>query len=98
MPISKDEFNRGETRNSYEEIVYQILVDGNAYSLGELEQEVGIAPKSKDPIDLGLYILNGFVFKLDLDDMVKAGKLVSKEVKTKSGGSNTYYMRKDLLK
>lgn len=99
MPISDDEFNRGKTRNSNEEIVLQILGDGKAYSLSELKHEVGIIePKSNGPVEISVYILNGMAFKSALDDMVKVGKLESKQVKTKGGSSDIYYKRKDLLK
>lgn len=72
MSISADEFKNGETRNSREEIVYQILGDGKAYSLKELMDEVGIImPKTKDSLKSILYSLDTITFKTTLDSMIE---------------------------
>jgi len=99
MPISLDEFKKGETQNSREEIVYQLLGDGKAYSLTELENKVGIIrPKTKDPIDTIRYISEEWSFRLDLDKMILDGRIVSKQIDGENGTLNTYYMRKEFLK
>jgi len=100
MPISLDEFKKGETRNSREEIVYQLLGDGKAHSSTELENEVGIIqPKTNSSIDRSLYMLEGISFEhITLDRMIEDGRIVSKSVHGKDGTLNTYYMRKEFVK
>ena len=53
MPIRKDEFNRGETRGSWEDVITDLLGDGNAYSLDEIAENLGIMPPkdSDDKLD-----------------------------------------------
>jgi len=99
MPISLDEFKRGETQNSREEIVYQLLGDGKAYSLTELENEVGIIrPKTKDTTDTTHYTWEELSFRLDLVKMIQDGRIVSKQIDGENGALNTYYMRKEFVK
>lgn len=108
MPIDPNEFNNGKTHNSWEEIVYQILGDGKAYSLDELAKEVGIiSPEinksKKQPsyvqyIKLTQYSLDRLRFELTLNNMEENGIIISKYVNLAGGKSEIYYMRKDLLK
>jgi len=103
MSISPDEFKRGETKNSREEIVYQFLGDGMAHSRTELENEVGIIrPKTNDPINTTtntiIYLLDKQLFMLELDRMERDGRIVSKQINDKDGSVNIYYMRKEFLK
>ena len=108
MPINPSEFNSGETNNSWEQIVYQILGDGKAYSLDELATEVGIISPEKKPnksqvnpdefFELVNYTLDKHTFKLTLDKMVEDGRIISKYVSQKDGNSNLYYMRNDIQK
>jgi len=100
MSISPDEFKKGETKNSREEIVYQLLGDGMAHSLTELENEVGIIrPKTNEPINTTFtYGLDKWSFRLDLDRMERDDRIVSKQIHDKDGSVNIYYMRKEFLK
>jgi len=99
MPISPDEFKKGETLNSWEEIIYELLGDGNAYSLTELENELGIVePKTDNQEEIISYILKERSLVLTLIIMKLDGRLVSKQISVKNGKTDTYYMRKEFLK
>jgi hypothetical protein len=107
MPIPPSEFKNGETKNSWEQIVYQILGDGQAYSLSDLTEEVGIiSPKlnmtnkgqitATENLELIEYMLKKFDFESRLNEMVDDGRIVSKYVSQSNGSSIRYFMRKDL--
>jgi len=99
MPISPDEFKKGETLNSWEEIIYELLGDGNAYSLTELENELGIVePKTDNQEEIISYILKERSLVLTLIIMKLDGRLISKQISVKNGKTDTYYMRKEFLK
>ena len=99
MPIRKDEFNRGETRGSWEDVITDLLGDGNAYSLDEIAENLGIMPPkdSDDKFEYVLYSLDRTNLLIILNGMIKDGRIVSKSVSDKGGKTNTYYMRKDFL-
>ena len=99
MPIRKDEFNRGETRGSWEDVITDLLGDGNAYSLDEIAENLGIMPPkdSDDKFEYVLYSLDRTNLLITLNGMIKDGRIVSKSVSDKGGKTNTYYMRKDFL-
>ena len=99
MPIRKDEFNRGETRGSWEDVITDLLGDGNAYSLDEIAENLGIMPPkdSDDKFEYVLYSLDRTNLLITLNGMSKDGRIVSKSVSDKGGKTNTYYMRKDFL-
>ena len=99
MPIRKDEFNRGETRGSWEDVITDLLGDGNAYSLDEIAENLGIMPPkdSNDKLGYVQYSLERMSLQITLNGMSKDGRIVSKSVSDKGGKTNTYYMRKDFL-
>ncbi len=108
MPIKPREFKNGETKNSWEQIVYQILGDGQAYSLSELTEEVGImSPKlnktnkgqitATKNLELIEYMLKKINFESTLNEMEADGRIVSKYVSQSNGSSIRYFMRKDLF-
>lgn len=95
MPISRDEFNKGEVRGSWEDIIIQILSDGKAYSLDELAEEIiGHKPNSKNPQEFLLYNLNELNLSMTLNSMILDGRIVSREVRDKNNKTNRYYMKK----
>jgi len=99
MPISPDEFKKGETLSSWEEIIYELLGDGNAYSLTELENELGIVePKTDNQEEIISYILKERSLVLTLIIMKLDGRLISKEISVENGKTDTYYMRREFLK
>ena len=99
MPIPKDEFNRGETRGSWEDVITSLLGDGNAYSLDEIAENLGIMPPkdSNDKLGYVQYLSERMSLQITLIGMRQDGRIVSKSVSDKGGKINTYYMRKDLL-
>lgn len=112
--IDYNEFKRGETHGSWEQIIFQILGDGKAYSLSELETEVGIISldvqkfikDDKYRLAIGDYIHDDWLFRHTLNEMVEEGRIASKLVyivfgKTKDKTKDKieqYYVRKDLFK
>lgn len=100
MPIRKDEFNRGETSGSWEDVITELLGDGNAYSLDEIAENLGIMPPKDSDDKLGRYVqysLETMSLQVTLIGMSQDGRIVSKRVSDKGGKTNTYYMRKDFL-
>ncbi len=43
MPISADEFKKGKRADLWEEMLYKILDDGQAYSEDELYEKIAVA-------------------------------------------------------
>ena len=106
MPITPDEFKKGEARGSWEDLTYIILSDGKAYLQSELEKELGIGqkniespPNASDEQKMITSLnalsneLNSWNFEQKLQAMEKEGKIMSRYVKDKNGKTNEYYMR-----
>lgn len=106
MPIDYDKFKRGETDSSWEQIVFQVLGDGRAYSFSELKNEIGmISPKRNNfatdheyQLAIITSMLDEMSFRETLNKMEKEGRIISKYISLASGKNETYYMRKDLIR
>lgn len=111
MPITPEEFKRGKVKGSLEDLILDVLSDGNAYTLSELEKELGIGQREEHYLSDATYeeLLNGIknsannlsnslIFFYKLEDMTKEGKIKSAYVEDKDGLKNTYYMRTEIHK
>lgn len=111
MPITPEEFKRGETRGSWEDLAYNMLGDGKAHTLSEIEKEIGIGEKNiKLPpnatdeqkmitlLNALSNVLDSWNFEQKLDAMEKEGRIMSRYIKDKNGKTNKYYIRTDFYK
>lgn len=105
MPITPDEFKREKVKGSLEDLVLDLLSDGNAYTQSEIEKELGIGQRNinilKNATDNQKIIaeleslrsvLDSWKFWEKLEDMEKAGHIRSAYIEGKDGSKNKYYI------
>lgn len=111
MPITPDEFKRKKEKGSLEDLVLDVLSDGNAHTQSEIEKELGIGQRNTDsPLNAtdeqkattSIELFNNFMeslnFRGKLEDMEKAGRIKSAYIEGKNGFENKYYIRTEFDK
>jgi len=91
MPITRDEFNKGRTRNTVKEQI-EILLENNkdkAYTFQEISDYVFGKAKNFGEAILKV-IANSLILENALYELIKEGKIEAKDVKTPYG-KEVYY-------
>jgi len=92
MPISREEFEKGRTRDAIKTRIEKLLEDGQAYTLSEIGTHLFGKPRNFwEGFILGL--TDTLIIKQALEELIREGIVEAREVETRYG-EETYFALK----